>query len=229
MRELDDDDLRFLEACCQILVCVDLAPRLRSAMLEQAERRYRGLIERLPVVSYLAEYGPGGRWLYVSPQIEHLLGFSADEWIADRELWWKRVHPEDRDRLEAEEQRCVETLEPLSIEYRMFDPRRARRLGPRRGRLRAPRRSRRVLVEGVMIDVTERRLAEEELRHRADHDELTGLANRRRFADELRDRRDVERAAGSGRDRRRRRPQVRQRLARPRGRRRAAALGRRGA
>ena len=93
------------------------------------------------MVSYLAEYGPGGRWFYVSPQIEHLLGFSADEWIADRELWWKRVHPEDRDRLEAEEQRCVETLEPLSIEYRMFDPRRARRLGPRRGRLRAPRGS----------------------------------------------------------------------------------------
>ena len=48
-----------------------------------------------------------------------------------------------------------------------------------------------------MIDVTERRLAEEELRHRAEHDELTGLANRRRFADELRDRRDVERARGA--------------------------------
>ena len=54
-----------------------------------------------------------------------------------------------------------------------------------------------MLVEGVLIDVTERRLAEEELRHRADHDELTGLANRRRFADELRDRRDVERARGA--------------------------------
>ena len=47
----------------------------------------------------------------------------------------------------------------------------------------------RVQLEGVLIDITERRRAEEELRHRAEHDELTGLANRRRFADELRRRR----------------------------------------
>ena len=195
MRELDDDELRFLEACCQILVW-SISRHASVAMLEQAERRYRGLIERLPVVSYLAEYGPGGRWFYVSPQIEHLLGFSADEWIADRELWWKRVHPEDRDRLEAEEQRCVETLEPLSIEYRMLT-RDGRVVWVRDEGAYGRPGDRGVLVEGVMIDVTERRLAEEELRHRAEHDELTGLANRRRFADELRDRRDVERARGA--------------------------------
>ena len=195
MRELDDDELRFLETCCQILVW-SISRHASVAMLEQAERRYRGLIERLPVVSYLAEYGPGGRWFYVSPQIEHLLGFSADEWIADRELWWKRVHPEDRDRLEAEEQRCVETLEPLSIEYRMLT-RDGRVVWVRDEGAYGRPGDRGVLVEGVMIDITERRLAEEELRHRAEHDELTGLANRRRFADELRDRRDVERARGA--------------------------------
>ena len=167
------------------------------AQLEQAEARYRGLIERLPVVSYLAEYGPGGRWFYVSPQIQRLLGFSSEEWLADNDLWWKRVHPDDRDRLEAEEQKCVETLDPLSIEYRMTT-RDGRTIWIRdEGAYGRPGDAGQVLVEGVLMDVTERRRAEEELRHRADHDELTGLPNRRRFAEELRERRTAEGPAGA--------------------------------
>ena len=157
--------------------------------LADAERRYRGLIERLPVVSYLAEYGPGGQWAFVSPQIENLLGFSAEEWITDPSLWWNRVHPDDRERLRIEEERCAETLEPLSVEYRMFAAD-GRMLWVRdEGAMGRPIDGGRVQLEGVLIDITERRRAEEELRHRAEHDELTGLANRRRFADELRRRR----------------------------------------
>ena len=187
-REFPAEDLSFLESLCQMLVA-SISHHATIDQLEQAEARYRGLIERLPIVSYMAEYGPNGRWFYVSPQIEHLLGFTADEWLEDHELWWSRVHPDDRDRLEAEELRCVDTLAPLSIEYRMVT-RDDRIVWVRdEGAYGRPGDHGQVLVEGVLIDVTERRTAEEELRHRADHDELTGLANRRRFADELERRR----------------------------------------
>jgi PAS domain S-box-containing protein len=64
---------------------------------EEAERRYRTLVERLPVVTYSAELGPTGRWIYVSPQIEVMTGYSPEEWMADPELWYRRLHPADRD------------------------------------------------------------------------------------------------------------------------------------
>ena len=67
------DDLALLESSCQLLIgSASLNGTVEA--LADAERRYRGLIERLPVVSYLADYGPGGQWAFVSPQIENLLG-----------------------------------------------------------------------------------------------------------------------------------------------------------
>jgi len=189
------DDLSLLESLCVILIGSASINGTVEA-LAAAERRYRGMLERLPIVSYLAEYGPGGQWSYVSPQIEQLLGYTADEWLADPLLWWQRVHPEDREWLESEEERCARTLEPLSVEYRMFAAD-GRMLWIRdEGALGRPAGGGRVQVEGVLIDVTERRLAEEELRHRAEHDDLTGLANRRRFTDELHHRR-AEGVAGA--------------------------------
>ena len=76
----------------------DITQRRSSAhAVEEAERRYRTLVERLPVVTYSAELGPAGRWTYVSPQIEHMTGYTADEWMADPELWFRRLHPSDRE------------------------------------------------------------------------------------------------------------------------------------
>src|SRR4051794_36878265 len=47
--------------------------------LRAAETRYRTLVERLPAITYIAEVGVEGRWQFVSPQIETILGFSAEE------------------------------------------------------------------------------------------------------------------------------------------------------
>ena len=44
-------------------------------------------MERLPAISYVAEPGAEGRWRYVSPQIEELLGYSREEWLADPHMW----------------------------------------------------------------------------------------------------------------------------------------------
>ena len=60
------------------------------------EQRSQLQVERVPAIVYVAEPGPNGRWLYVSPQIESILGFTAEEWMADPGLWMTLLHPQDQ-------------------------------------------------------------------------------------------------------------------------------------
>ena len=56
----------------------DVTARVTSAVeLEEAEARYRTLIETIPAVTYIADWDEMGSFRYVSPQIEELLGFPA--------------------------------------------------------------------------------------------------------------------------------------------------------
>ena len=64
--------------------------------LRDAEERYRAMVEQLPAVLYVADFGAEARWYYVSPRIQGLLGYTAEEWMADRTLWMAHIHPDDR-------------------------------------------------------------------------------------------------------------------------------------
>ncbi len=64
--------------------------------LEAAEERYRTMVEQLPAVLYVADFGAEATWHYVSPRIHDLLGYSAEEWTADPKLWMAHIHPDDR-------------------------------------------------------------------------------------------------------------------------------------
>ncbi len=142
------------------------------------------LIDRLPAVVYVAEPGERGRWRYVSPHIERLLGYSPSEWIEDQSLWADRLHPEDRQRVLEEESRDVVGDAPLASEYRLLT---------RDGQIVWVHDEAILLVDeggdsyydGLLTDITERKRFEFQLEYFADHDHLTGLCNRRRFMADL--------------------------------------------
>lgn len=64
--------------------------------LRQSEARLRSLVENLPGIAYIDDIGGIGR--YASPQVESILGYTAEEWLSDAQLWVRMLHPEDRDR-----------------------------------------------------------------------------------------------------------------------------------
>ena len=78
------------------------------------------LLELVPAIVYIAEAGQTGRWHYVSPQIEQILGYAPAAWCADAQLWRDRLHEDDREWVLAREARMA-TAEPngMAIEYRM--------------------------------------------------------------------------------------------------------------
>jgi diguanylate cyclase (GGDEF)-like protein/PAS domain S-box-containing protein len=82
---------------------------------------YRRLVERLPVIVYTAEMGEHGRWRYVSPQVEEILGHTAEEFKADPGLWARLLHPEDRERaLENETEIYLGDRSARPVEYRLY-------------------------------------------------------------------------------------------------------------
>jgi diguanylate cyclase (GGDEF)-like protein/PAS domain S-box-containing protein len=140
--------------------------------------RYRTLIEEIPALTYVAWADQWGSRAYVSPQIQAMTGFSAGEWLAEAEMWARRLHPEDRESVLRQFREACATGGRLATEYRILD---------REGRVVWWRDEGRVLpgpdgkarfVRGFVLDITEQRMAEESLRKMRFYDQLTGLPNR---------------------------------------------------
>jgi diguanylate cyclase (GGDEF)-like protein/PAS domain S-box-containing protein len=138
---------------------------------------YRDILERIPAVTYVARFGEAGRWEYVSPQIEAVLGFTPEEWVSDPEIWFRQLHPDDRTRALEEEIATKARGSSEPSEYRMFT---------RDGRV-VWVRDEAVLIhdsagkprywQGFIVDITDRKttdqaLEESEARHRELVDQL---------------------------------------------------------
>ena len=68
----------------------------------------RSLVERLPSITYRAGPRRPGHWEFVSPQVEEILGYTVEEWTSDPQCWEQAIHPDDLERVLAEEDRCAE-------------------------------------------------------------------------------------------------------------------------
>ncbi|MFH2104377.1 MAG: PAS domain S-box protein [Chloroflexota bacterium] len=136
--------------------------KANEAALIDAEAKFRLLVEQVPAVVYTESID--GRTTYVSPQAESIIGYSAEAWIEDPDLWRRIIHPDDQQHVFAEDERTSQTGEKFVSEYRSITP---------DGRL-IWLRDEAVLTrdedgtplawQGVMYDITERKLAEQALK-----------------------------------------------------------------
>lgn len=94
--------------------------RKTEIALHDVEIRFQKLVEQVPATIYSAEHGPDGRWSYVSPQIEKLLGYSPEEWMGTARAWVNHLHPGDRERVLAEEAASLREGRSFVCEYRML-------------------------------------------------------------------------------------------------------------
>ncbi|MEO8689165.1 MAG: EAL domain-containing protein [Solirubrobacteraceae bacterium] len=134
-----------------------------------SDHRYRGLIEQVPAVSYIARWEAGFPFVYVSPQIEALLGFPAERFVAEPELWFERMHPEDRERVLEEERHALEHhAQSSDREYRLIAADGCVVWVWERDTIVRDDEGRAVSSHGLLIDVTDRKLAEARAQHYLD-------------------------------------------------------------
>ena len=126
--------------------------------------RYRALVEQVPAVIYTDSAEKVFQTLYINPQLKTITGYEPEEWIADDDLWYKMILPEDRQRVMEEYTRTYAVQEPSISEYRIV-----RRDGKviwvsDETRLIRDKNGKPLFWQGVMIDITARKAAEEEIR-----------------------------------------------------------------
>ena len=137
-------------------IAVDVSERMRNERARQeAEARYRSLVEQLSAVTYIAELGLEGKWLFVSPQIESLLGYTPEEWLSDAANWIQHVHPDDHQIVNAAEDAAL-AGNSFRAEYRAFR-RDGKILWINDSGSLVPGPDGRQLLHGVLLDVTEQK------------------------------------------------------------------------
>ncbi|MEZ4572653.1 MAG: diguanylate cyclase [Thermomicrobiales bacterium] len=164
-------------------VTVDITD-LKNAEAHQAEARalYRSLVEQVPGVVFRESTGWPSRPLYISPQVEELLGYTVEEWNTTPSIWEVVVHPDDYDRVK-QEHMDAGTRTAIHIQYRMIT-RDGQTIWVREDReLVYDDRGRPHCWQGLLIDITRQKQLEEQLAHQALHDPLTGLPNRTYFGE----------------------------------------------
>jgi PAS domain S-box-containing protein/putative nucleotidyltransferase with HDIG domain len=148
---------------------VDITDRReKQEQLQAAETRYRLLVERIPAITYIAAGEPPYQLLYISPQVEKLLGFSTEEWLAEPGLWSRQLHPDDRERVLAEDTASREQQRPAVSEYRILaKDRHVVWLHDETHHFDEPGMA--PFSQGVEFDITERKQAEERLQQQVRH------------------------------------------------------------
>lgn len=151
-------ELTFEDRTCALLTLDEHDPVTGGG---GTELRYRNLVEQIPAVVFTAALDGGLYDVYVSPQIESLLGYTQAQWVANPVLWYERLHPDDRRKLDEEFARGCSTGGPFRADCRFLTRDGEVVWVHGEARLIKDAGGAPLLLQGVAFDITETKRAEE--------------------------------------------------------------------
>ncbi|MBP7602797.1 MAG: PAS domain S-box protein [Spirochaetes bacterium] len=137
---------------------IDITERTRKdRLLHEAQEKYRALVEHVPAVTYISALDDASTTIYVSPQIKTILGIEPETFIKSPELFFAMMVEEDRPGVLEALKRAHHGGGTFVAEYRMRNP--SGEIVWLRDEARVVRdeRGTPLFMQGLMIDLTERK------------------------------------------------------------------------
>lgn len=143
------------------------ARRHAEARVHETEERFRTIVEHTPAITYqetaaVDPYDPTSSVNYVSPQVTAILGHTPEQW-AQPGFWASVMHPDDLPRVIEAGGQAVDSGEPYRQDYRMIASDGRVVWFHDESHLVHDDLGNPLLWQGVMVDITERKIAEERL------------------------------------------------------------------
>jgi PAS domain S-box-containing protein len=170
---LSDGQLRFFASThAHADVMLEAERSFIDAELQASQKRLNEVNERLRITLSLTGAAAAWEWqidknrILGDPRFAALYGIKAEEAASgvSPNLFFSIIHPDDRTRIRLAIGGILRGAEVFSKEYRILLPNRTMRWVHARGRCRYDREDRPTRFSGVLVDITERKQAEERLR-----------------------------------------------------------------
>ena len=126
--------------------------------------RTRELVEQLPVVVFVDTDELRGSTVYISPNVEKVLGHPQAKILEDHELWYRSIHPDDRDEFWRSWEDAWKRGTPFHAEYRLLGPDREETWVRESSVLVLSESGHRLAWQGVVQDLTAEKRSREEVR-----------------------------------------------------------------
>ena len=155
----EDGEPLYRQGVLRDVTAEELATRAQG----EAEQRFRTMVEQLPMAVYIDQPDDTFTNVYISPQIEEILGYPVDQWMGNPEMFPAVLHPKDRDRVLAEQREWLGRGGEYRGEYRLVAQDGSEVWIREESKVVTGDDGQALYTQGYLEDVTERRAAERDL------------------------------------------------------------------
>lgn len=154
--------------------------------LRESERSKSVLLSNLPGMSYRCKYDSFWTMEFVSEGCYKLTGYTPEDLTNNHVISFNDIIlPEYRQWLQEIWENAINTHQLIQVEYRILTADHKEKWVWEQGLPIYNDNNELEALEGLLVDITERKKTEKNLRYLINHDDLTGVYNRRFYEEEL--------------------------------------------